>query len=90
MIKIQSLQYDSNLDEFYDYEKIWSAAYGTAVGQFVDRGYISYHGTMSLDELMMEDAADGLSNGRPILMRKETNLSGIKALGHAMLVLIFA
>ena len=24
-------------------------------GQFVDRGYISYHGTMSLDELMMED-----------------------------------
>ena len=25
---------------------------------FTDRGYISYHGTMSLEELMMEDPAE--------------------------------
>ena len=25
---------------------------------FTDRGYISYHGTMSLEELMMEDLAE--------------------------------
>ena len=24
-------------------------------GMFTDRGYISYHGTLSMDELMMED-----------------------------------
>ena len=27
-------------------------------GQFNELGYISYHGTMSLDELMMEDPAE--------------------------------
>ena len=27
-------------------------------GMFTDRGYVSYHGTMSLEELMMEDPAE--------------------------------
>ena len=27
-------------------------------GMFTDRGYISYHGTMSLEELMMEAPAE--------------------------------
>lgn len=47
--------YDRNLEPFYDY-----AAYGLQrmeqeTGQFNDLGYISYHGTMCLEELMMED-----------------------------------
>ena len=48
-------EYDPNLDEFYDYEKYGLQRMEQLSGQFVDRGYISYHGTMSLDELMMED-----------------------------------
>ena len=48
-------EYDPNLDEFYDYEKYGLQRMEQLSGQFVDRGYISYHGAMSLDELMMED-----------------------------------
>lgn len=48
-------EYDQNLDEFYDYEKYGLQRMELVSGQFTDRGYISYHGTMSLDELMMED-----------------------------------
>ena len=50
-------EYDQNLDEFYDYEKYGLQRMELVSGQFTDRGYISYHGTMSLDELMMEDPA---------------------------------
>lgn len=50
-------EYDHNLDEFYDYEKYGQQRMEQESGMFTDRGYISYHGTMSLDELMMEDPA---------------------------------
>ena len=47
-----------NLDEFYDYEKYGLQRMEQESGMFTDRGYISYHGTMSLEELMMEDPAE--------------------------------
>ena len=50
-------EYDPNLDEFYDYEKYGLQRMEQQSGMFTDRGYISYHGTMSLEELMMEDPA---------------------------------
>ena len=50
-------EYDQNLDEFYDYEKYGLQRMEQESGMFTDRGYISYHGTMSLEELMMEDPA---------------------------------
>ena len=50
-------EYDQNLDEFYDYEKYGLQRMEQESGKFTDRGYISYHGTMSLEELMMEDPA---------------------------------
>ena len=50
-------EYDENLDEFYDYEKYGLQRMEQESGMFTDRGYISYHGTMSLEELMMEDPA---------------------------------
>lgn len=50
-------EYDHNLDEFYDYEKYGLQRMEQESGMFTDRGYISYHGTMSLEELMMEDPA---------------------------------
>ena len=51
-------EYDPNLDEFYDYEKYGLQHMEQEYGMFTDRGYISYHGTMSLEELMMEDPAE--------------------------------
>lgn len=50
-------EYDSNLEEFYDYEKYGLQRMEQQSGMFTDRGYVSYHGTLSLDELMMEDPA---------------------------------
>lgn len=51
-------EYDPNLDEFYDYERYGLQRMKQQSGMFTDRGYISYHGTMSLEELMMEDPAE--------------------------------
>ena len=51
-------EYDPNLDEFYDYEGYGLQRMEQGSGMFTDRGYISYHGTMSLEELMMEDPAE--------------------------------
>ena len=51
-------KYDPNLEEFYDYEKYGLQRINQEYGIFADRGYISYQGAMSLDELMMEDPAE--------------------------------
>ena len=51
-------EYDPNLDEFYDYERYGLQRMEQQSGMFTDRGYISYYGTMSLEELMMEDPAE--------------------------------
>lgn len=48
-------EYDPNLDGFYDYEGYGLQRMEQESGMFTDRGYISYHGTLSMDELMMED-----------------------------------
>lgn len=50
--------YDPNLTEFYDYEKYGCQRMEQQSGMFTDSGYISYHGTLSLEELMMEDPAE--------------------------------
>lgn len=48
-------EYDPNLDGFYDYEGFGLQRMEQESGMFTDCGYISYHGTLSMDELMMED-----------------------------------
>ena len=50
--------YDPHLEEFYDYEKYGVQHMSREYGAFTDRGYIAYQGTLSLDELMMEDPAE--------------------------------
>lgn len=50
-------EYDPNLDGFYDYEGYGLQRMEQETGMFTDRGYISYHGTLSMDELMMKDPA---------------------------------
>ena len=51
-------EYDSNLEEFYDYEKYGTQHMDREYGTFTARGYISYQGTLILDELMMEEPAE--------------------------------
>ena len=51
-------EYDPNLDEYYDFEKYGRDRIASQDGQFNALGYVSYHGTLSLDELMIEDPAE--------------------------------
>jgi len=51
-------EYDSELEDFYNYEQYGQLRLDRESGQFVDGGYIVYEGTLSLDELMMGDPAE--------------------------------
>jgi len=51
-------EFDDNLDAYYDYARYAEDRMRHESGQFNELGYISYHGTMSLEELMMEDPAE--------------------------------
>ncbi len=46
--------YDENLEDCYDYEKYGLHRMAQEPGKFLLRGYVSYHGELSIDELMME------------------------------------
>lgn len=48
----------TNLDEFYDYERYGLQHMDQESGMFTNRGYIAYQGTLSLEELMMEDPTE--------------------------------
>ena len=51
-------EYDENLDEFYNYGDYGVQRMLQEDGVFVDRGYVSYHGPLTLDELMRDDPAE--------------------------------
>ena len=51
-------EYDPNLDAFYDYAGYAEQRLKEQAGEFTLNGYVSYHGTMSIDELIMEDPAE--------------------------------
>lgn len=51
-------EYDPNLEGFYDFEGYARQRISHEQGQFVEDGYISYHGTLTLDELMQDDPAE--------------------------------
>lgn len=51
-------EYDPNLEGFYDYAKYGEQRALVQNGRFNALGYIAYTGTLSLDELMMEDPAE--------------------------------
>ena len=50
--------YDENLEGFYDYRRYGEQQIQQEGGQFNECGYVVYHGTMTLEELMMEDPAE--------------------------------
>ena len=51
-------EYDENLDEFYNYGDYGVQRMLQEDSVFVDRGYVSYHGTLTLEELMRDDPAE--------------------------------
>ncbi len=51
-------EYDENLDGFYDYRRYGEQRIQEEGGQFNECGYVAYHGTLTLEELMAEDPAE--------------------------------
>lgn len=51
-------EYDESLEEFYNYGDYGVSRMLQEDGKFVDRGYVSYHGTLTLEELMQDDPAE--------------------------------
>ena len=51
-------EYDENLEPYYDYDKCGREQMESESGGYTPEGYVSYHGTMSLDELMIEDPVE--------------------------------
>ena len=51
-------EYDENLEDFYNYGDYGVKRMLQEDGVFVDRGYVSYHGALTLEELMQDDPAE--------------------------------
>ena len=51
-------EYDEKLEDFYNYGDYGASRMLQEDGVFVDRGYVSYRGTLTLDELMRSDPAE--------------------------------
>ena len=61
-------EYDENLEDFYNYGDYGVSRVLQADGVFVDRGYVSYHGTLTLDELMRDDPAESYQQEQDVRM----------------------
>ena len=55
--------YDDNLEGFYDFAGYAKQRMSQEQGQFVENGYISYHGTLGLDELMADSPEQDFQMG---------------------------
>lgn len=51
-------EYDPNLEAFYDFQGYGRQKISAENGQFNDYGYISYHGVLTLDDLMQQDPSE--------------------------------
>lgn len=50
--------YDAGLEGYIDYERFGQSLLFQEIGQFVESGYVSYKGTLTLEELMMGDSVE--------------------------------
>ncbi len=50
--------YDPNLEDFYDYGGYGAQRAEDENGKFIDSGYVAYHGTVPLEELMMDGSEE--------------------------------
>jgi len=61
-------EYDENLEDFYNYGDYGVKRMLQEDGVFADRGYVSYHGTLTLDELMRDDPAESYPQEQDVRM----------------------
>ena len=61
-------EYDENLEDFYNYGDYGVKRLLQDDGVFVDRGYVSYHGTLTLEELMQDDPAESQQQEQDVRM----------------------
>lgn len=60
--------YDEELDGFYGYRRYGEQRAQKEGGQFNECGYVAYHGTMTLEELMREDPAEAYQREQGLQM----------------------
>ena len=61
-------EYDENLEDFYNYGDYGVKRILQDNGVFVDRGYVSYHGTLTREELMQDDPAENYQQEQDVRM----------------------
>ena len=61
-------EYDENLEDFYNYGDYGVSRMLREDGVFADHGYVSYHGTLTLDELMRDDPAESYQQEQDVRM----------------------
>lgn len=61
-------EYDENLEDFYNYGDYGVKRILQDDGVFVDHGYVSYHGTLTLEELMQDDPAESYQQEQDVRM----------------------
>lgn len=64
-------EYDEKLKDFYNYGDYGVEKMLREGGEFVDRGYVSYHGALTLEELMRDDPAESYQQ------EQEANMEGL-------------
>ena len=55
---LPDLEYDENLRDYYDYARYGLERMNAEEGRVVKSGYVSYHGVLTLEDLMMDDPAE--------------------------------
>ena len=61
-------EYDENLEDFYNYGDYGVKRILQDDGVSVDRGYVSYHGTLTLEELMRSDPEESYQQEQDVRM----------------------
>ena len=65
-------EYDENLEDFYNYGDYGVKRMLQEDGVFVDRGYVSYHGALTLEELMRSDPEESYQQEQNVRMEGMT------------------
>ena len=60
--------YDAGLEGYIDYERFGQSLLFQETGQFVESGYVSYKGTLTLEEVMADDPAEQYRVGQGLSM----------------------
>ena len=60
--------YDPELEEIYNFEKYGQECIDHEEGEFTGQGYVAYHGTLALEELMQGDPTEQVQRAQQMGM----------------------